>query len=263
MANEIIKYHNDFNNLALKNFNSQELDLLMTLFMIAKEQDTKEIKLSFEQLKGISKYQPTANSRFIDDLVRTNKKLLNLDFIAISEDKRYIAQFVLFPTFIVDIEEMTLTIAVNEKFKWILNSLTSQFTRFELEEFIDLKSQYAKTAYRHLKQFRQTGYWTVDIEKFREVMDIPKSYQMRDISKFILKPIEEELSPIFKNLTIKKRTKGRGGRIFALEFIWTKESKAAPAPADDYYSRKKKKSRNDEYIRNDETYSDDDLFDKL
>ena len=228
--------------------------------MIAKEQDTKEIKLSFDQLKVISNYDyRISNKKFIADLVRTNKKLLNLDFIAISEDKRYIAQFVLFPTFIVDREEMTLTVAVNEKFKWILNSLTSHFTRFELEEFIGLKSQYSKTAYRHLKQFKQTGYWQINIEKFRELMDIPESYKMHHISEKVLNPIEEELTPIFKGLKINKRTKGRGGKVFALEFIWT--AKNVQNEPNLTQSVKSYKKTADNYIKNDRTYTDKDLFD--
>lgn len=258
MANKIVKYHNDFNQLSLRNFTAQELDLLMALFVITKEQDTKKIVLTFEQIKGISKYKPTANSRFVNDLVRMNKKLAALNFTAVSEDNRYIDTFVLFNSFRIDKEKLTLTVAVNEQFKWVINSLTSNFTRFELDEFIKLKSQYAKAAYRFLKQFRGTGIAIIDILKFRELMDIPKSYQMRDITKYVLNPIQEELNPIFKELKVKKQTRGRGGKVVGLEFFFkiegTKQKEIDYQKKRDDFIKNKKAER-DKYIEGNQEHT--------
>ena len=46
----------------------------------------------------------------------------------------------------------TLTVSVNSRFSFLLNDLTSQFTRFELAEFTALRSSYAKECYRRLEQ---------------------------------------------------------------------------------------------------------------
>ena len=260
MANEIIKYHNDFNNLALKNFNAKELDLLMSLFVIAKNQESNTITLTFQQLRAISKYKPTANSRFVKDLERTNDKLLNLKFKAISEDKSVISQFVLFTIFDIFLDDEIVKIAVNERFKWILNSLTSQFTRFELEEFVNLKSQYSKTCYKCLKQFRITGCWCIEIDKFRELMDVPKSYGLCDVNKRVLTPIREELSSIFPKLQIKKQIRGRGGKVVGLEFSWQAEQ--VPQHDERVNSQKKKKQDSrKEYMQSGKSYSKKDLFD--
>ena len=58
--------------------------------------------------------------------------------------------------------------------------------------------------YRLLKQFRQSGYYIVQIDEFRRLFDIPKSYQMSDIDKRVLERIEDELPEFFKDLKITK-----------------------------------------------------------
>ncbi|UKD09845.1 replication initiation protein [Enterococcus faecium] len=59
-----------------------------------------------------------------------------------------------------------------------------------------------KSGYLH--QIRR---WTeFSKEKFFDLLDIPKSYwnSPSNIDKFILRPIKEELTPLFQGLTIRK-----------------------------------------------------------
>ena len=53
MGNEIVKYNNDFNNQALRNFSSEELNLLVTFFHKLKEKGTDVIEYSFYELKKL------------------------------------------------------------------------------------------------------------------------------------------------------------------------------------------------------------------
>lgn len=73
----------------------------------------------------------------------------------------------------------------NEKFKFILNNIGDNFTKFELMEFTTLYNSYSNTAYRLLKQFKQSGYYIVQIDEFVRILDIPKSYQMSDKKKVL------------------------------------------------------------------------------
>ncbi|WP_444309069.1 replication initiation protein, partial [Mycobacterium marinum] len=57
---------------------------------------------------------------------------------------------------------------------------------------------------RLLKQYKHTGYLKMRLEDFRERLDVPRSYQMNDITKRVLKPIINELSSIFPDLNINK-----------------------------------------------------------
>lgn len=225
--NEIVKYNNQMNDVNFKDFTPIELDLLMTICSKMKEQGLTIIEFSFEQLKRISNYDPKqSNKKFIKDLEKTYDKLIQLNF-KIGDDRNF-TKFVLFNEYTVKGDEGTVTIGVNPKFYFVLNELTSNFTRFELKEFIDLKSKYSKECYRRLKQFRKTGLWTVEIEEFRRILDIPKNYRMSEINKNILKFIEIELKPLFKNLQIEKIKKkgaysGRGNKVTHIVFTFEKE----------------------------------------
>lgn len=225
--NEIVKYNNQMNEVNLKDFTPIELDLLMTICSKMKEQGLTIIEFSFEQLKRISNYDPKqSNKKFIKDLEKTYDKLIQLNF-KIGDDRNF-TKFVLFNEYTVKGDSGTVTIGVNPKFYFVLNELTSNFTRFELKEFIDLKSKYSKECYRRLKQFRRTGLWTVEIEDFRRILDIPNSYKFCEINRSVLTPIIKELTPLFKNLQIEKIKKkgaysGRGNKVTHIVFTFEKE----------------------------------------
>lgn len=197
-----VRYDNDMNTVALGKLNATELDLFYTICATIKEKGTAPIVLDFDNIRRISDYKATRLDRFIADLKRTNSKLMSLNLTVTTEQE--IIQFVLFPTFTIKPKEKTLTIEVNKRMGYLLNDITGNFTRFELQEFIDLKSSYSKVLYKHLKQFRKTGYYIVDIGVFREFMDIPPKYRMSEIDKKVLAPCIKELKNIYSNLSIKK-----------------------------------------------------------
>ena len=107
----------------------------------------------------------------------------------------------------------------------LLNSITADFTKFELKEMTHLKSTYAKNMFRLLKQYKHTGYIKINISDFKNRLDIPKTYQMNDITKRVLKPIINELSSIFNNLNINKIKAKKGRKIEWLEFTFDAEKR--------------------------------------
>lgn len=216
--NEVVKYHNDFSNkIILKNFTANELNFLMAICSKMKNQEINEVVFDFSQLKELVKWDNNNNKLFIESLENTNKKLIALNFRF--EDEKKIIQFVLFPTFEIDKEQKTLTVSVNEKFAYLLNGLSSNFTRFELENFTTLQSKYSKILYKELMKFKSTGYLIFTIEDFRNKLDIPLKYRMSEIDKKVLTPIKEELAKILKKFEIKKIKKGKN--INKIEFCFT------------------------------------------
>ncbi|MCI2908911.1 replication initiation protein [Staphylococcus hominis] len=107
----------------------------------------------------------------------------------------------------------------------MLNELTNDFTKFELNELTNIKSPYAKNRYKLLKQYKHTGNFKIQIDDFREHLDIPKSYRMTNITDYVLKSIIKELTPTFKNLNINKVKARKGRRIEYLEFIFDAEKR--------------------------------------
>jgi len=218
--NEIVKYHNNFNSVALKNFSEVEINLLMAICSKLKNKDINEIKLEFSDLRKMVNFGHKGELRFIQNLEQLYKKLLNLS-IRIETDDRII-NFVLFTKYEILKKEKVIVIKINEEFKFLLNNLIKSFTRFELNEFISLKSNYSKEIYRRLKQFKNTGIWKVKIDTFRELLNIPPKYRMSEIDKKVLKIATEELSEFFEDFKILKVKKGK--KIDLLEFRFTSEN---------------------------------------
>ena len=206
----IVKYNNQFNQVALRNFSSQELDLLISISSKVREKGTEIIEFTFFELKKyINLKSKHSNVEFMKNIINVNRKLLALNFTFINGN--VIEQFTLFNKFKVDGDTQILYVSVNEEFFFLLNQLTSNFTRFELKEFVTLKSSYAKEFYRRMKQFRSTGFWKCNIEEFRNLLDIPEKYRIVDIDKYVLKPVVKELGEKY-NLQIEKKYGFNGGR---------------------------------------------------
>ena len=104
----------------------------------------------------------------------------------VERNGRSFEKFVLFTSYKVDLDEECLSISVNLDLKHILNSITADF---------------------------------------KNRLNIPKTYQMNDITKRVLKPIINELSSIFNNLNINKIKAKKGRKIECLEFTFDAEKR--------------------------------------
>ena len=222
--NETVKYNNDMNLLKFKGFTKIDMNILMVLCSKMKDKDIQEITLSFEQIKELAKFTSTDKKDFIKALEGMVERLIKVNCKIITENKRI--YFVLFPTFIIDEDNETLTIGVNKDFTFLLNDLKA-FTIFELAEFVDLNSKYSKNLYRLLKQFRTTGKMIInDVEDFKEKMDCPKSYSKKyfydDVIKVAIKELNEK--EVFKDLKVEPKTaKKRGSPVVGYTFTFEAE----------------------------------------
>ena len=236
MSGETVVYKNDLNLVPLRKFTSIEINLFFAMCNKLKEQDTYTLHLPFDELKELSNYNPKTRNinRFVKDLDDVYKKMLELTIKY--EDDDIIERFVLFNHYRIHKKDQYLEISTSPNLKHILNSITNNFTKFELEEMTTLKSTYSKNMFRILKQFKHTGYLKIKTNDFRERLDIPTSYRMTDINKNVLKPIINELSYIFKELKINKVKAKKGRKIEYLEFIFEPENRI--------YNKKYAKSEN-------------------
>lgn len=241
MPGETVIYRNEMNLVPLRKFTPIEIDLFFAMCNKLKEQDTNKLKLSFEELKNLSNYSHEQRNiqRFINDLENVYTKILELTYRY--EDEKKIKRFVLFHHYEIDKEERYLEIATNPKFRYILNNMTQDFTKFELREITRLKSSYSKNAFRLLKQFKHTGYVIFTIEDFRARFDIPKSYRMTDINKNVLDPIVKELNKMFSDLQVNKIKAKKGRKIEKIEFTFTPE-KRINLKKQSHYTNKNRKN---------------------
>ena len=203
----MIKYHNDMNLVAFKNFNQRELNIFFSICALMKEKGDNTITFSYNELKKLINAKLPTNQVFEDLLVSTYNKLLELQLGYHDENK--IVCFVLFTGYTVDKEKKEISIRVNHDYAYVLNDLSSNFTIFELQEFNTLASSYSKNMFRLLKQFKSTGHYTVSVDEFRRLLDIPEYYTMKRITDKILSVILKELSSYFVDLKVTKIKEGR------------------------------------------------------
>lgn len=263
--NEVVEYQNQFNKVALRGFTANELDLLIAIASKMKRQEGEVIEFEFSDLKEYVKLKRNfTDYEFKEEILRVNRKLLGLNVMFKTPDEEYeeYTQFALFTKFTTNMDRKTLKVKVNEEFCYLLNVLDKEFTRFELEEFVDLKSSYSKECYRRLKQWRKTGKWYVKIEEFRRLLSVPETYRMCDIDKWVLEPIYEELSKIFEDFTIKKIKKGRN--VTELHFIFS-DREIFKQPGTNFFERNKENiEKNKENIANRiKSESEDEFFEDL
>ncbi|MGO2788224.1 MAG: replication initiation protein [Staphylococcus saprophyticus] len=218
-------YQNALNLVPLRKFTSTEIDLFFAMCNKLKEKDCETLTLTFDELKELSSYNPDIRhmNKFVTDLQHVYSKMLNINYTIRTDNK--ITSFVLFYKYEIDLNEKTLQVSTAPDLKHILNELTGNFTKFELQEMTQLKSTYSKNMFRLLKQYKHTGYFKIQIDDFRERLDVPKSYKMNDINKRVLNPIIKELGFIFKDLNITKISAKKSRKIESLEFTFKPEKR--------------------------------------
>ena len=224
--NKIVKFHNDLNSIKFSSFRAVEYDLFFAILYKLKDKQEEEIILTFEELKKLSEYKKTQNKYFIDSLIEINQNLLSikLNFKNYTEGLYIGATF--FTYYEINEQEKTLSISVNRKLTYLINDLTKNFTQLELKKMSQMSSKYSKIIFRFLKQYdntkNNTNFWEIEINEFKELLNIPSSYLMANIDTRILKPALSELSPLFYNLKLIKKKRGRN--IDRLRFEWNTET---------------------------------------
>ena len=212
----MLKYHNDMNLIAFKDFSQRELNIFFSLCLLMKEKGTGEITLSYDEIKNVIPDRFESKAKFGEILESVYDKLLQLRLE--SRDKNKIEKFILFTSYKIHVNEKTVTINTNSDYSYILNNLSKNFTLFELQEFNELSSTYSKHMFRLLKQYRSTGFFRINVDEFKRLLDIPKSYTMKKIGVKVLGPIEKELVSYFNDFKINKIKSGRS--ITELEFTF-------------------------------------------
>mgnify|MGYP003773121441 CR=1 FL=1 len=209
---EIVKYHNDLNSLVFKTFKLKELDIFYTI--IFKMKGKTEAIFSANEIKKIAITEKGNRSieRFFSSLDKVFKTQLQV------LDGDGVTDYNLFITKKINPQKTEVTIELHPQCIYILNNLMKNYTKFELSEFLNLKSKYSKILFRHLKQFEGTGIRIFMMDDFKTLFGVPQTYQQYNINQKILKPTVRELRSIFKNLNYVKEKKGR--EINKIIFKW-------------------------------------------
>lgn len=217
MGREIVKYHNDMNKVSFAGFKEKELDLFFSICQKMKDNGANEIVFSFSELRKLSQYSNRSIERFYSDLDRVYKKMLELNLKY--EDEKEIRRFVLFSRYIIKKEEQIIIIKASEDFEYILNKLIGTFTKFDLVDFVSLKSVYSKNMFKLLKQWDSKKSVKYEVKILREVLGVPNKYTTSNFNDRVLKPIMDELPKYFNELHLEKLK--TGNKVTHLKFTWS------------------------------------------
>ena len=231
----VTQYANEVNNIAFSNFSERELNMLFALMTNMRDKGIERAEFSYSDMKekmGLSNTHMT-NAEFKKKMLTMWEKLNKVTCRI--ETKTSLIAFVLFPTFTMDDKEKKITIAVNPDFAFVLNCLT-EYTKFQLEEFIGVDGKYAKLLYTHLRQYRNSGWYYVSMEDFKRLFGVPKGYTAMKIRANIINNSVKELRKLkeFKDLECNPRyLSKRGGAVSGYDFMWaaTKKNEDTGKPA--------------------------------
>ncbi|NHB28372.1 RepB family plasmid replication initiator protein [Helicobacter pylori] len=225
--NTYITYHNNTNKVNLGKLSEREANLLFAIFQKLKDQGNTLIRFEPQDLKRMIMVKSNLTNRqllqilknLLDNISGANFWIIkeHVENGEVYEDHK---SYMLFKQFEIRIHKPTqnieyLEVQLNDSYQYLLNNLgMGQYTSFKLIEFQKVRGKYAKTLYRLLKQYKSTGILSVEWTQFRELLDIPKDYEMRNIDQKVLTPSLKELKKIypFEHLSYKKERKNSHDR---------------------------------------------------
>ncbi|WP_187864147.1 replication initiation protein [Helicobacter pylori] len=223
-----ITYNNNANKVNLGKLSERESNLLFAIFQRLKDQGNTLIRFEPQDLKRMIMVKSNLTNRqllqvlknLLDNISGANFWIIR-EHVENGEVYEDHTSYMLFKQFEIRIHKPTQTIEyldvqLNDSYQYLLNNLGmgGQYTSFKLLEFQRVRGKYAKTLYRLLKQYKSTGILSVEWTQFRELLDIPKDYDMTNIDKFVLKIALKELRKIypFEHLSYKKERRSHDKR---------------------------------------------------
>ena len=204
------------------------MNFFFAIITKVRDEGTRLMKFDTDELRNLAS-KDFHLERWSQTMKSVADKVVDLKYYERTEHSYAVMN--LFSYFRVDEKERIVEVEVSSKFEYVINKLEAQFTQYELAEFTNIRSTYAKTAYRLLKQWRTVGQKEFKIDEFKTLLDMPVGYKSSEIDRAVVKPILKQLSPYFDNLKVKKiKSNKRGNPVLGYEFTWNPETSESYVP---------------------------------
>ena len=149
MANEIVKHHNDLNTVIMRKWTAEEMNFFFAIIAKVRDEGTRLMRFDTDELRNLAS-KDFHLERWSQTMKSVADKVVDLKYYERTEHSYAVMN--LFSYFRVDEKERIVEVEVSSKFEYVINKLEAQFTQYELAEFTNIRSTYAKTAYRLFKQ---------------------------------------------------------------------------------------------------------------
>lgn len=256
---DIVKYRNEFNLTNLNALDKIEMDVLFTICSKITQNKAMEVEMTFDELKEKAFLNDKNYSwdKSIKKFSSLADKILNIKFVI--DRKQSFEMMTLFMLFSADGKEEKMRVKLNPDFATYLFDIPEKigFSRFELEQFLFLKSKYSKTIFRFLLE-NFHGKWIIDFQEFRKRLDFPNSYSNGRVIEYVTNLLPElESTGYISNIELDVTTSRRQGRpikdiIFSYKINQEKALEAQGQTTLDYQPvTEKKKIIEEEIVQND------------
>jgi plasmid replication initiation protein len=209
----LVIYESGLNLVPLRKFKPIEMNFFWCLIDIMKDEGNKRVFVPANDVKRIIGWTNRSGSdkdafqKYVKDI---NKKLASI--VIEIDNETECGYFTVFSSLIYSKVDDGLYVRVSEDFVRYFNELVgnAQYTRFITENMMVIRSGYAKELFRQLMAFHSTGWRLFKIKDFRDLLQIPDSYQMSDVDKRILEVAKKELTEkgILESLDWRKESDG-------------------------------------------------------
>lgn len=207
-----------------------------------KQKEYKDLVISKQDLWELTGYKGKYKAEYMGDLIRgltkgtsyqANKKIVSGSIFVTTllpsgeiqiEVPRSFQEFIFYKT---DIDLMTkakkkeqLTVKELDYWDRVGKNKSKFLVLLEQADILHIKGKYNKRLYALLMQWAYIGVYDVAFSDFKEILEIPKSYQACNIEQRVLEVAKKELLKV--GIEIKKIVKKKTGRsITGIKIIFT------------------------------------------
>lgn len=201
----IVKYNNDVNKIIVTDGEAEDLKVIVTL--LHKLHKKREVTISYGEIRKILDLK----NRSLAPIIKKLSKIRKSGFFMYDKEKKILSDISLFERIDYS-DEKSATVKLTESAFYLVNELEN-FTQFNLEEYVKIKTKYSAKLYQLLKQFRSTGFYIVSQQELELLLDSPKGMEPKFFNRDIIKKSVKELEQYFEELnciTIKEGRKTTG-----------------------------------------------------
>ena len=229
---EIIKIHQEREELVVKSnelirntrYSLSEMQQKIVIYLISKicAQDTyiKHVKFSLAEycdLIGIRRN----NNREYKYIQKSIQDLRNKSWWFELSDKSVLFSWVDYAE--IDKNTGIIDIALSDSLKPFLLDIKGNFTKYELINILVLKSKYSIRLYELFKSYLWLGKWEVDVDLFRELVNVGEKYSdWTEFKRNVITPSIKEITK-YTDLEIKMEIRKQGREIRTLIFNITEK----------------------------------------
>ena len=218
---QVVRYKNEINKLNLSLLNPGELNIFIAMLSLVKNKGIEKIEVDYENFRKMARVDKNINDNEFGTLVVNTLSKVGAGSILLDTDEKFM-MFAIFDRVEVDKVTKKMSFNLSDTFVTYFNNFLTNYTSFPLNDFIEIKSKYAKLLYKTLMQFNGSGRYYENYDKFvNEVLEIPSTTARNNINYKYVNPSVERIRmsgaiPDLRVNLVKKQNK-----TVAIEFNWT------------------------------------------